>query len=239
MARFILCSGCGAKNRVAEGRSGQPKCGACGKPLTVPGHSRRSSSFLKRLVTWVVVGGVAFGGYQWLQEQKGSSSDPKKNLQSATSTQSTNSSSPDFSKFGQQVAPAEPGFDASPVPISTQVLQPPKEGGVAPLEIRTSAGQNYFVKLVDSAGRVVMTMLIEGGRRFETEVPLGTFEIRYASGKTWYGPALHFGPETIYAKADHHFEFTFDGSQYSGYTVELIMQSGGNLHTSRISPASF
>jgi hypothetical protein len=89
------------------------------------------------------------------------------------------------------------------------------------------------------AGRTVMTMYVEGGRYFETEVPLGSYEMRYASGKTWYGTTHLFGPETSYAKADRPFDFSFDGSQYSGYTVELIMQSSGNLRTIPLSPNSF
>ncbi len=63
--------------------------------------------------------------------------------------------------------------------------------------------------------------------------------MRYATGKTWYGTKHLFGPETAYAKADEPFDFTFNGYQYSGYTVELILQTGGNLRTSSISAANF
>jgi hypothetical protein len=84
-----------------------------------------------------------------------------------------------------------------------------------------------------------MTMYVEGGRYFETTVPLGIYEMRYAYGKTWYGPTHLFGPETLYAKTDRQFHFGFDGSRYSGYTVELIMQSSGNLRTIPLPPTSF
>jgi hypothetical protein len=48
-----------------------------------------------------------------------------------------------------------------------------------------------------------------------------------------------FGTETTYSKADSTFDFTFDGYQYSGYTVELIMQRNGNLRTSGIQPSQW
>jgi len=39
-----------------------------------------------------------------------------------------------------------------------------------------------------------------------------------------------WSPEQISGVGD--FDFTYDGYQYSGYTVELIMQQNGNLRTS-------
>ena len=37
--------------------------------------------------------------------------------------------------------------------------------------------------------------------QLELKVPLGTFEIRYASGKQWYGYNYLFGDDTSYSKA--------------------------------------
>ncbi len=111
---------------------------------------------------------------------------------------------------------------------------------VAPLEIVTRSGSNYFAKLVDAkTNRPVMEFYITGGRRFETEVPIGTFRLKYAAGKTWFGPDARFGPDTRYSEADEDFRFTFDGYSYSGYTVTLIMQQNGNLDTRRIGAEQF
>jgi hypothetical protein len=225
--RLILCSGCGAKNRISAGKYGQPKCGGCGKPLAVPGYPKCGGGFFSKPLTWLAVGGLVLGGYFLMEERKGSSS----GATGYASTDSSHSSTPS--------RPARPVFNAAPVPASAGVMQRPSEPGVAPLGIKTRSGNDYYVKLVDMAGRTVMTMYVEGGRYFETEVPLGTYEMRYASGKIWYGTEHLFGPETSYAKADSRFNFSFDGSQYSGYTVELILQSSGNLRTSPLSPASF
>lgn len=219
--RLILCSGCGAKNRIPQDRRGQPKCGSCGKPLSVPGYSARRGFFKKALI-FLIVGGLIVGGYYFVEEYKGLSS-------TTTNTKLLRSFDP----------VQKSDFNAPRVPVSAGVMQRPSNAGVAPLAISTHAGNDYYVKLVDLGGRVVMTMYVEGGRYFETSVPLGTYEMRYASGKVWYGTRHHFGPETSYAKAEQKFEFQFDGSRYSGYKIELIMQSGGNLTESRLSRNEF
>lgn len=84
-----------------------------------------------------------------------------------------------------------------------------------------------------------MTVFVRGGATVEVEVPLGQFEIRYASGENWYGPQYLFGPDTGYSKAEEVFQFTNDGYQISGYTITLYSVAGGNLRTSRISGNSF
>lgn len=84
-----------------------------------------------------------------------------------------------------------------------------------------------------------MTAYIVGGQYFETKMPLGTYEIRYASGDVWYGEKHLFGPSTSYAKADELFNFRYERGGYAGYTIELIMQAHGNLRTQSIGPAAF
>ena len=73
----------------------------------------------------------------------------------------------------------------------------------------------------------------------EVEVPLGTYEVRYASGESWYGYEYLFGPGTSYSKADKTFTFKVVGNQISGFTITLYKVSHGNLHTSTISPTEF
>lgn len=135
-----------------------------------------------------------------------------------------------------------------PSPAFSQPVQPlPQTGyntasfrdGVAPLNIKTSSvgGYNYFVKIVHSVtGQELGSFFIRSGDTLDVRVPVGTYEIRYATGQQWYGTTYLFGPKTTYSKADTLFAFGFDGYQYSGYTVELIMQQNGNLGTSGIQP---
>lgn len=114
--------------------------------------------------------------------------------------------------------------------------------GVAPLKIKTSTvgGNHYFVKIVNLEDkRSIGSYFIRSGESIDIKVPLGTYEIKYATGTNWYGLNYLFGPDTYYSKADSTFNFTFDGYQYSGYTIELIMQADGNLSTSGLKPSQW
>ena len=84
-------------------------------------------------------------------------------------------------------------------------------------------------------------MLIVGGDTLKTKVPLGTHELRYASGGNWYGPDSSelFGPMTVFSKGKNLLSFSFDGETYVGHKVELILQAGGNFPTSSISREDF
>jgi hypothetical protein len=110
------------------------------------------------------------------------------------------------------------------------------ETDLAPLAIVTSEGTfHHFIKIVDlNNDEVIKTIFIRAGKSIETKMPLGSYEIKYASGEQWYGEKYLFGPNTIYTKADESFDFRETNNGYSGYTVELILQRDGNLTTSSI-----
>jgi hypothetical protein len=80
---------------------------------------------------------------------------------------------------------------------------------------------------------------LRSGETASIKVPLGSYEIRYAAGKTWYGYEYLFGPGTSYYKADQRMDFTQSGNAYQGHTIELIPGAGGNLQTSSISENNF
>ena len=103
---------------------------------------------------------------------------------------------------------------------------------IAPLEIKSQGGSDYYVKVVDAAtDRDTLTIYIRCGDTVEVDVPLGSYEIRYAAGDTWYGEDELFGPETSYNKADELFTFSDTGYQISGYTITLYQVVDGNLET--------
>ena len=104
------------------------------------------------------------------------------------------------------------------------------------LQIKTKTGANYLVKLVSWRGKKpIETIFVRGGKTVEVAVPSGRYEIRYASGTTWYGDEYLFGPETRCAKADELFSF----SKETGYTLALYEVSNGNLPTSGMSLEDF
>ena len=137
---------------------------------------------------------------------------------------------------------SQPTFNepALQLPKSGVIRRYTAQAGVAPLEIKTSQGTNYLVKLEDvSSGRNILDVFIRGGSTIEIKVPLGTYHLKYAIGQTWYGYEHYFGPSTRYTKADSNFRFYDDGRSLSGYTVTLYQVRDGNLSTSRLSPGQF
>lgn len=143
-------------------------------------------------------------------------------------------------------------FAASQAQTSTTTLTPvPIQQGIqrvyvnaeriAPFRITTSPGaDNYFIKLVDSVtGSPVMTMYVKGGTTYETKVPVGSYQVHYATGQTWYGARHLFGPATAYSETEGNFTFSIQGNQVQGNEIELVPQLGGNLATKMISAAQF
>jgi hypothetical protein len=210
--RFILCSNCGTKNRVPKGKIGKPICGQCRKQLSV-GSFKDSNINFSRL--FLVSCGISLAAYFYIN---GKSTETRKTLPPVKTIEL---------------------HEAEPVFILPGVIKRPSVKPVAPLGIKSRSGSNYYVKLVNLRGQTAMTAFIRGGQYFEMLVPLGTYELKYAAGNTWYGEHQLFGQNTVYSKANELFDFTFDGTRYSGYTVELIMQTNGNLHTETISENDF
>jgi hypothetical protein len=80
---------------------------------------------------------------------------------------------------------------------------------LAPFQVKTEAGANYLIKLVDPQTRKdVVRMYVVGGQTADFQVPLGDYEVLCASGVHWYGDELLFGPQTAYSKLDTISRFT-------------------------------
>lgn len=133
-----------------------------------------------------------------------------------------------------------PSYPEQPLPLSGAVRTWTSSERIAPFEIKAAQESNYLLKLVDAyTYNPVMTVFVRGGSTVEVKVPLGTFEVRYASGTKWYGYEYMFGPETAYNKAEETFTFGVIGNQITGYTITLYKVAGGNLRTSTINPTDF
>ena len=110
-----------------------------------------------------------------------------------------------------------------------------------PLEVVTAVGSpNYYLKLINwDTHAPVLVFFVRSGEKTEVEVPVGNYELRYAAGEKWYGEEYLFGPRTAYRKTEDPFQFRVEGDKVSGFTVELIKQSGGNLKETDIEPSEF
>lgn len=187
-------------------------------------------ALLRAFPTLSVIGGIVLVG--WLYSA--CDSRPK-----STTPQYTYSAPRNYTPTYDTTRPAftEP---VQPLPLSGTVHLWHSAEAVAPFAINPHSDANYLVKLVDAYSRTeVMRVFVRGGSPIEVKVPLGTYEIRYASGDQWYGYQHLFGPDTAYAKADKTFDFRIIGNQVSGYTLTLYKVRNGNLHTSPINAREF
>ncbi|MCD9551955.1 hypothetical protein GLP31_05625 [Photobacterium carnosum] len=111
---------------------------------------------------------------------------------------------------------------------------------VGSLEIKTSSGRNYLVKLIDAiTDKPVMDVFMHGGKYTNIRLPLGSYKIRYAVGSDWYGYEYYFGPSTNYSKADTVMTFEDNNNSISSYTLTLYNVSNGNLSTTNINRSEF
>lgn len=136
--------------------------------------------------------------------------------------------------------------------------------GVAPLTIDTSGEDGYYFVLdpiqfdLDEsqysdeftfefesyraqhyADISELRFYVRGGNSVELLVPLGTYELYYATGSVWYGEENLFGRNTTYQKCDDTFEFTKDSSGYNGWTLTLYPVENGNMDTDIINEEDF
>lgn len=157
-------------------------------------------------------------------------------------SESDNSLETNYSDEAAQQSEQEmPNLVAEPRPQSG-VYAENLEGkkAIAPLEIESQAGADYYVKVVNTANNVdTLAIYIRGGETIEVDVPLGNYEIRYASGNTWYGVDSMFGSETSFNKANELFPFVQTDYQISGYTITLYQVVDGNLQTISIDESEF
>ena len=126
-----------------------------------------------------------------------------------------------------------------PLPLTGKCLQLSYEFATlaeghnsAPLKIRTRASDgNYVVKVEDKSTGVMGTFFIRRGGTLETELPTGSYVLKFAMGDKWYGAEHLFGPSTVYSYISEKMYFTIEGDTARGHEIELIPQVGGNLKT--------
>lgn len=144
-------------------------------------------------------------------------------------------------KIDYPKVPSKPSTIPSlPLPPSGTLYHYASDDYIAPLNVSTTAGSNYFIKVEDyDTGRTIASMFIRSGQSAQMKVPIGSFTIKYATGNNWHGRKHLFGPETSTFKCEKKFDFYLDNEIVHGYSVELIKQPGGNLHTREISVNEF
>ncbi|GMU65231.1 MAG: hypothetical protein AMXMBFR36_15050 [Acidobacteriota bacterium] len=97
-----------------------------------------------------------------------------------------------------------------------------------------------YLKLVDVSGaRPDAIYFLRAGEVLDAQVPPGSYRLRMASGRSWYGEEELFGPKTSYSEAATVLRFRLIGDQLEGHGIQLEEQIGGNLAKRRLSPEEF
>ena len=148
------------------------------------------------------------------------------------------------SMINSKPAPSRPVLVEASLPDNGAVINSLSGEREAPFEIRTRGTSHYLVKLQSQySSNQAMTIFVQSGRTIDITVPLGRYELRFASGDKWYGYDKLFGPETAYSKGEGVMNFTkqstTEGYRVLGHTVTLYAVAGGNYKTSRIDASNF
>lgn len=112
--------------------------------------------------------------------------------------------------------------------------------GLPGLRVHAPAGTNYFLKLSELiTGEQALTIFVRGGDTVDVEVPFGTYRVRMASGTSWYGEKVRFGPHTAYSQIDQPLTFSVEGNRLEGHELQLSLVRNGNLRPSQINADQF
>lgn len=131
--------------------------------------------------------------------------------------------------------PQDPALTPESV-YNGKIITWPDGEQLAPLSIATKGDKGFYVIL---DGDDYMSFYVAADSVAEVEVPLGFYEIYYATGDIWYGKKNLFGADTTYHKCEGDFEFYNDGTYYQGWSLELYLQRDGNMSTETITVEEF
>lgn len=157
----------------------------------------------------------------------------------------------------------EPPSKSVPEPNNGYIFEFLDMEGVAPFSVETAGTGGYYIVLdpleltiPSSASDDLrerydlwaeaqeeldnyIIFYVRAGYDVEIDVPLGEYEVYYATGDQWCGEDELFGSYTAYYKCDELFEFTETDDSYLGWTLQLEAVYNGNLDTEQIAASDF
>ncbi len=180
----------------------------------------------------LVIGVILFVGY----------------LMSTSEDEGATQSSSSKKEFVKQNRPLLPDMRAVetkslsplPLPINGKTRSFAQGERPAPLKVNTKGSDHHLIKLTKPGStEPVMYLFIRAGQSAEMEVPLGTFEVKWATGKEWYGYKKKFGESTAYGKANKLINFKQTATRVIGNEITLSPVRSGNLPSITISADEF
>ena len=86
---------------------------------------------------------------------------------------------------------------------------------------------------------MVFTLFIRKNSSLNLKIPLGEYNVKYATGDEWYGVDKLFGFTTNIYQFDKKLLFYRESNDIHGHTLTLNEVVNGNLSKKNISKASF
>lgn len=93
----------------------------------------------------------------------------------------------------------------------------------------------YVMKFEDASGKTVFSFFVRPQSTTPMYMGLGTYYLKWAAGKTWYGEEDLFGPDTVYQKDPE--TWPFESGKYWTLTMQPV--SNGNVHSNSIDADDF
>ena len=101
-----------------------------------------------------------------------------------------------------------PNTSKDSVPENGQIFDLPRRGLTAPFCVWTSKKGGYYFTLVSrQTGAVEMSFYVHGGENIQIPVPVGEYDVYYASGTEWVSKESLFGPNTEYYSVKETYVF--------------------------------
>ncbi len=101
--------------------------------------------------------------------------------------------------------------------------------------VTQSGDQDNMIVKLESSGKVVCWFFVRAGETVETPIPKGSYQIKMATGKKWYGEEHLFGREATYSSISNNVEIPAQ----TNYTLNLTPSVGGTLQDKTIRAADF
>lgn len=248
--REIRCIGCGIYNRIPRYSIYRvPRCAACKTLLPEPKSITTARTVYIHRGRILLALGVAAGiGLAFvpglLRPIPPPVTKPPSDFVKATPQPPL-----DFSKEARTPAPAQDACAGHAQPESRlYALYFNGTRPTAPLTIVSSdTGESHFVVLEDAdSGIPVASYFVRAGETMKAAAPLGTFILRYATGKSWCGADQLFGPDTDTGELDIEgtetpkpLQFYDTGYSLRGKTIWLSGQPTGDLKPRAIPRSQF
>lgn len=84
-----------------------------------------------------------------------------------------------------------------------------------------------------------LAFYVKAGNNVEIDVPIGVYQLYYATGDTFYGTKLLFGDDTACYSSDDLLEFYVSSQYYEGCSITLYAVYNGNFDTDGIDTDDF